>query len=57
MIDVEGYYPYFDNYYGVLDHFNRENINLMNMYRVYTTDSPRQGYIRIRIGIECMHCS
>jgi hypothetical protein len=45
MIDVEGYYPYFDNYYGALDHFNRENINLMNIYRVYTTDSYAEAKV------------
>jgi hypothetical protein len=45
ILDVEGNYPYFDNYYGAIDHFNRENINLVEMYRVYTTDA----YAEVRI--------
>lgn len=43
-MDAEGNYPFFDYYYGVLDHFNRGSINIpsLNIYYTYTTDSYAQ---------------
>ncbi len=49
IFDVESSYPYFDNYYGAIDHFNRENINLVDIYQVYTTDSYAEAKIHSNI--------
>ncbi|MEM2919657.1 MAG: hypothetical protein QXY14_04275 [Candidatus Nitrosocaldus sp.] len=44
IMDAEGNYPFFDGYYGALDHFNRGSINIspLSTYYTYATDSYAQ---------------